>query len=94
MAEREEEGGEADDHVGHDQRQLHPDAEGEQRRAADAGAVEDVDDEGLLGADPTRRDRDECRQALGLLDEQDVPNRLLDPERVEEEPERREPAGP
>ena len=52
VAEREEEGAEAEDHVRRDQRQLHPDAEGEQRGAADARALEDVDDERLLGADP------------------------------------------
>ena len=56
--------------------------------------VEDVDDERLLGADPAGRDRDERGEALGHLDEQHVPDRLLDPERVEEEPDRDEAKHP
>ena len=94
VAEREEERSEAEGDVGHDQRQLHPDAEREQRRPADPCAREDVDDEGLLGPDPARRDRHERGEALRDLDEQDVPERLLDPEGAEEEPDRDEAEQP
>ena len=43
---------------------------------------------------PPGRDRDERREALGHLDKQDVPDRLLDPEGVEEEPDRDEAEQP
>ena len=56
-AEREEDRGEADDDVDDGDRQPHPDAEGEQRRARDVGAAEGVDEERLLGADPAGRRR-------------------------------------
>ena len=94
VAESQEERREAEDHVGDDERQLHADAECDQRCAPDAGAREDVDDESLLGADPAGRDGNEGREALGDLDQQHVPDRLGNPERIEEEPDRHEAKRP
>ncbi len=53
-----------------------------------------VDEERLLGADPTRAHGDERGQALRRLHEEDVADALLDAERAEEEPDRGEPEPP
>ena len=56
-----------------------------------ACAAERVDEERLLGADAAGADGHERGEALRGLDEQHVAERLVDPEGVEHEPDRREP---
>ena len=59
-AEHQEEGDEADDDVRDRGRDVHADAEAEEQRPGDPGpgAVEDVDEQALLGADTARRERE------------------------------------
>ena len=93
-AEREEDREEADDDVHDGDRQLHSDAEGQERRARDADVPERVDEERLLGADPARGGGDERGEAHRRLDENGVLDALRDPECPEEEPDRREAQRP
>ena len=92
--EGEEDRGEADDDVDDGDRQLHPDAEREERRPRDTDVPEGVDQQGLLGPDPAGRRGNQGRQAHRRLDEERVAEALGDSERGEEEPDRREPEAP
>ena len=92
--EREEDRGEADDDVDDGDRQLHPDAEREERRPRHADVAEGVDEQRLLGADAAGRRGDQGREAHRRLDEQRVADALVDAERAEEEPDRRQPEAP
>src|SRR6186997_2839701 len=92
--ESQEEREKADDDVDHRDRELHPDAEGEERRARDADVAERVDQQRLLGADPARGGGHECRHAHRRLHEDDVPDVLWDPEGAEKEPDGREAEEP
>ena len=59
-----------------------------------ARAAKRVDEERLLGADPARAHRKERGEALRRLHEQHVAKRLVDPEGVEHEPDRRQAEAP